>query len=141
MDRKVAVGRIPLTIWLIHHENGHWFIPISFFRNKIQPDYVPLGAMGVDLDCDSMADSWVQMADGAPAVLRHEKRTFDPAWSKARKKAWLCEQIKEIVPARQGQPLHGGPRIPAFRALQAVASDQAGRHAPGHALSGDPKCV
>jgi hypothetical protein len=97
VNRKVTVGRIPLTIWLIHHENGHWYIHISFFRNKTQPDYVPLGAIGVDLNCDSMADSWVQMADGTPVVLRHEKRMFDPAWSKARRKAWLCGQINEIV--------------------------------------------
>ena len=81
VNRKVTVGRIPLTIWLIHHENGHWYIHISFFRNKTQPDYVPLGAIGVDLNCDSMADSWVQMADGTTKPIE-QVRIGDFVWSR-----------------------------------------------------------
>ncbi len=67
-----------------------------FIKNKLQPDYAPLGAIGVDLNCDSIAATKVQMADGAPLILRHQKRVFDPAWSKEEKQAWIYEQIKEI---------------------------------------------
>ena len=97
VNRKVTVGRLPLTIWLIHHENGHWYIHISFFRDKGQPDYTPVGAIGVDLNCDSIADTRVQMADGEPRVLEHHKRRFDPGWSRDLKEAWIYEQINEVV--------------------------------------------
>ncbi len=95
--RKVTTGRVPLTVWLIRHENGHWYIHVSFIKDKLQPDYAPLGAIGVDLNCDSMADTKVQMSDGAPLVVQHQKRMFDPGWSKSRKEAWIYEQINELV--------------------------------------------
>ena len=97
MDRKVTTGRVPLTVWLIQEENGHWYVHISFFRDKTQPDYSPVGAIGVDLNCDSIAETRVQVADGEPLVLHHEKRMFNPAWSKEQKEAWIHEQIREIV--------------------------------------------
>ncbi len=95
--RKLSDGRVPLTIWLIHAENGHWYVHISFFKDKVKPDYTPVGAIGVDLNCDSIAATKVQIADGEPLVARHEKRRFDPAWGKEEKAAWIHTQIKEIV--------------------------------------------
>jgi IS605 OrfB family transposase len=97
VSRKVSTGRVPLTIWLIHEENGHWYVHISFFKNKTKADYTPVGAIGVDLNCDSIADTQVQIADGEPLVLHHGKRMFDPAWSKEKKEAWIHEQIRGIV--------------------------------------------
>ena len=55
--RKVTTGRVPLSVWLIRHDNGHWYAHISFIKNKRQPDYAPVGAIGVDLNCDSIADT------------------------------------------------------------------------------------
>ena len=103
VNRRVSTGRVPLTIWLLHKENGHWYVHISFFKDKTQPDYTPVGAIGVDLNCDSIADTRVQMADGEPLVLHHEKRMFDPAWSKEKKEAWLHEQIRGIVSEAKAQ--------------------------------------
>ena len=97
VDRKVTIGRVPLTVWLIQEENGHWYVHISFFRDKTQPDYSPVGAIGVDLNCDSIAETRVQVADGEPLVLHQEKRMFNPAWSKEQKEAWIHERIREIV--------------------------------------------
>jgi len=56
-----------------------------------------VGAIGVDLNCDSIADAWVTMADGAPLIVEHQKRKYDPAWSRARKEAWIYEQISQLV--------------------------------------------
>lgn len=95
--RKVTTGRVPLTVWLIRHQNGHWYAHISFIKDGRQPDYAPVGAIGVDLNCDSIADTKVQMADGEPLVLKYRKRMFDPDWGKEEKKAWIYEQINEIV--------------------------------------------
>jgi hypothetical protein len=53
--------------------------------------------MGVDLNCDSIADSWVMMAEGAPLIVQHNQRMFDPQWSKFQKEAWIYEQINELV--------------------------------------------
>jgi len=103
VNRKVSTGRVPLTIWLIHKENGHWYVHISFFKDKTKPDYRPAGAIGVDLNCDSIADTQVQIADGEPLVLHHEKRMFDPAWSKEKKEAWIHEQIRDIVSEAKDQ--------------------------------------
>jgi IS605 OrfB family transposase len=97
VDRKVTINRLPLTIWLIRKENGHWYVHISFFRDKTQPDYTPVGAIGVDLNCDSIAETYLQVADGEPLILHHNKRMFDPAWGKEQKEAWIYEQIREIV--------------------------------------------
>ena len=95
--RKISLGRVPLTIWLIHEENGHWYLHISWFKDKLQPDYAPVGAIGVDLNCDSIADTRIQMADGEPLVLEQHKRMFDPAMSREQKEAWIYEQINQIV--------------------------------------------
>ena len=97
VDRKVCTGRVPLTVWLIHEENGHWYVHVSFFKDAIKPAYIPVGASGVDLNCDSIADTQVQIADGEPLVLHHQKRMFDPKWSKDEKKAWIHEQVRNIV--------------------------------------------
>jgi IS605 OrfB family transposase len=103
VSRKVSTGRVPLTIWLIHKENGHWYVHVSFLKDGTKPDYTPVGAIGVDLNCDSIADTRVQIADGAPLVLRHEKRMFDPSWSKEEKEVWIHEQIREIVSEAKAQ--------------------------------------
>lgn len=95
--RKITTGRVPLTVWLIREENGHWYIHLSFSKDKVQPDYAPIGAIGVDLNCDSIADAKVQMADAAPLILKYQKRVFDTSWSRETKKAWIYEQINEIV--------------------------------------------
>ncbi len=95
--RKVSAGRVPLTVWLIRHQNGHWYIHLSFIKDKARPDYLPVGAIGVDINCDSIADTKVQLADGTPLILKHQKRVFDPAWSKEEKQAWIYEQINQIV--------------------------------------------
>jgi hypothetical protein len=95
--RKVSAGRVALTVWLIHNENGHWYIHISWFKDQVQPDYLPVGAIGVDLNCDSMADTRVQVADGEPLVLETHKRKFDPALSRKQKEAWIYEQVNQIV--------------------------------------------
>ena len=95
--RKVTTGRVPLTVWLIHDENGHWYIHISWFKEKVQPDYLPIGAMGVDLNCDSIAETRVQLADGEPLVMEQHKRFFDPAMSRDQKESWIYEQINGIV--------------------------------------------
>jgi len=97
VDRKVTTGRVPLTVWLIQEENGHWYVHISFFRDKTHLDYSPVGAIGVDLNCDSIAATRIQVADGEPLVLHHEKRMFNPSWSKEQKEAWIHEQIRDIV--------------------------------------------
>jgi IS605 OrfB family transposase len=93
----VTTGRVPLTVWLIHKDNGHWYVHVSFFKNAIKPNYIPVGASGVDLNCDSIVDTQVQMADGEPLILHHKKRMFNPKWSKDEKKAWIYEQVTEIV--------------------------------------------
>ena len=96
VDRKVTTGRTPLTVWLLRR-GSHWYAHVSFFKTRPQPDYTPVGAIGVDLNCDSIADSWVTMADGAPLVVQHHKRMFDPNWSKNQKATWIYEQINELV--------------------------------------------
>lgn len=95
--RKITAGRIALQVWLIREENGHWYIHLSFFKDRRQPDYCPVGALASDLNCDSIAETQVQMADGAPLVIASRKRIFDPAWSKAEKAAWIYAQVNEIV--------------------------------------------
>jgi IS605 OrfB family transposase len=95
--RKITEGRVPLTVWLIQHDNGHWYIHISLSKDRQQPDYAPIGAIGVDLNSDSIADTKVQMADDAPLVVAHQKRVFDATWSKAEKEAWVYAQSNEIV--------------------------------------------
>jgi len=35
-------------------------------RLVVKPDYSPVGLLGVDLNCDSIADTQVEMADGQP---------------------------------------------------------------------------
>ena len=95
--RKVTTGRVPLTVTFIREENKHWYAKVAFIKDKVTPDYAPVGAIGVDLNCDSIADTWVQMADGAPLVQSHHKRLFDPSWTKERKVAWIYEQVNDIV--------------------------------------------
>jgi hypothetical protein len=62
--RKVTTGRVPLTVWLIRHENGQWYVHVSWIRQAAEPDYTPTGSIGVDLNCDSIAWSRVRMVDG-----------------------------------------------------------------------------
>jgi IS605 OrfB family transposase len=97
VDRKVTTGRVPLTVWLIRHPNRHWYVHISFFKDKVQPDYAPVGAIGADLNCDSIADAWVEMTNGKPSVIYHHKRVYDPGWGREEKEAWIYQQINQIV--------------------------------------------
>ncbi len=103
VDRKVSTGRVPLTVWLIHKENGHWYVHVSFFKDEVKPSYVPAGACGVDLNCDSIADTQVQIADGEPLILHYKKRMFNPKWSKDKKKTWIYKQVREIVSAAKAR--------------------------------------
>ena len=94
---KITTGRYPLQVTLLHEDNGHWSVKVTFFKHKLEPDYLPVGSLGVDLNKDSIADTWVQMADGCPLVLKFSKRMFDPDWSREVKKAWIYEQVNELV--------------------------------------------
>jgi len=95
--RKVSAGRVPLTVWFKRHENEHWYVHVSFLKGRQAPDYAPVGAIGVDLNCDSIADSAVVMGDGQPVVLAHGKRYFDPGLRREAKAAWIYDQINQIV--------------------------------------------
>jgi IS605 OrfB family transposase len=97
--RKVTEGRVPLTVWLIRHENGHWYVHASFSKNKVAADYTPKTAIGVDLNADSIADTRLQVVDGEPVIVKHQKRMFDPSWSKDRKREWIYAQVNDIVQA------------------------------------------
>jgi IS605 OrfB family transposase len=103
VNRKISAGRVALTVWLIQEEKGHWYIHISWFKDKLQPDYVPVGAIGVDFNCDSVADTRIQIADGQPLIQEEHKRMFDPGWSREQKKAWIYEQVNQIVGAAKDQ--------------------------------------
>jgi IS605 OrfB family transposase len=95
--RKVTAGRVPLQVTLLREDNGPWYAKVTYFNDQLEPKYLPVGAIGVDLNRDSIADTWVQMADGSPLIRKFNKRMFDPDWSKAQKKAWIYEQTNEIV--------------------------------------------
>ena len=94
--RKVTTGRVAITNWLIN-DGKHWYIHGSFFKAGLLPDYMPIGATGVDLNCDSLADTSVRLVDGKIEVLACPKREFDPKWSKSKKGSWFDEQILSIV--------------------------------------------
>jgi len=96
VKRAITTGRIPLTVWLIHNDNG-WYIHLSFMKELNIPDYEPTGAVGVDLNCDSIAYNRVNLVDGKPVSLHHVKLEFDPSWSRKVKHAWLHEKVNAIV--------------------------------------------
>jgi IS605 OrfB family transposase len=94
--RKVTTGRVPLTVWLIRHEK-QWYVHVSWIRTAEEPDYTPVGSIGVDLNCDSIAWSRVGIVDGRPKVFEYGKEYFDPAWSKARKREWILAQVNRLA--------------------------------------------
>jgi IS605 OrfB family transposase len=97
VDRRVTTGRVPLTVWLKRHENGQWYVHVSWIRTAAEPDDAPAGAIGVDLNCDSIADARVGMVEGRPVVFKHDKRYFEPAWSKAKKREWILAEVNRVV--------------------------------------------
>ncbi len=103
--RKVTTGRVPLTIWLIRQENGHWYIKATCMRDAVKPNYIPVGVSAEDINCDSIGGAIVKMIDGAPKILLYTKEFFDPSWDKELKKAWIHQYIRKRVTLSKGHNL------------------------------------
>jgi IS605 OrfB family transposase len=78
IDRVVTDGRVGFTIDLKRRENGKWYIHLSREEKALPQALPPVGWMGVDLNCDSIAHAVISIRDAEPVLESYGKDFFPP---------------------------------------------------------------
>jgi IS605 OrfB family transposase len=68
IQRTVTTGRVGFTIELRRRADGRWYLHLSREEKGLAVERAPVGWMGVDLNCDSIAHAVVSFRDETPAA-------------------------------------------------------------------------
>ena len=97
IDRVVTVGRVGFTIDLRRRECGKWYIHVSREEKTLPKAQPPVGWMGVDLNCDSIAHAAISIRDGKPVLESYGKDPFPPKGPAGERCTALCQIINQRV--------------------------------------------
>jgi len=97
IDRIVTTGRVGFTIDLRRRETGKWYVHISREEKALPKAQPPVGWMGVDLNCDSIAHAVISMRDGEPVLESYGKDPFPAKVPSGEVQTALYRAINQLV--------------------------------------------
>jgi IS605 OrfB family transposase len=97
IDRIVTAGRVGFTIDLRRRETGKWYIHISREEKALPKAQPPVGWMGVDLNCDSIAHAVISMRDREPVLESYGKDPFPAKGPSGEVQTALYRAINQLV--------------------------------------------
>ena len=96
--RTVTKNRYGLTIDLRRQATGHWYIHVSRKATDLPAKTLaPVGWLGVDLNCDSIARAAVTMRDGSPVLGSYGKDSFPAGGPAGARRTRLFTIINALV--------------------------------------------
>jgi len=98
VQRAITKDRVGLTIDLRRHDPmKRWYIHVSWEEKSLPEQLSPVGWLGVDINCDSLASAMASVEQG-DAVLHSYAKHYYPAGGPAgTRRAELCRIIGLIV--------------------------------------------
>ena len=95
--RTVTAGRVGFRIELRRRPDGRWYIHLSREEKGLAAERAPMGWMGVDLNCDSIAHAVVSLRDKVPVLESYEKSYFPAAGPAGERRTALYRIIDRLV--------------------------------------------
>jgi IS605 OrfB family transposase len=97
IQRAVTTGRVGFTTELRRRPDGRWYIHLSREEKGLTVERAPVGWMGVDLNCDSIAHSVISYRDEVPVLESYEKAYFPAAGPAGERRTALYRIIDRLV--------------------------------------------
>ena len=100
--RAITAGRTPLHVMLHRHDDGRWYVHVSYSQSGLPESFVPVGWMGVDLNADSLAHAVVAKD---LALLSYGKTYFPQGGPRGERATALFRQVNALVAEAKARQL------------------------------------